>query len=174
MKIIVFDLDETLGFFSQFGTFWELLLQQNSTLTHTDFSELLDLLRTSHDKSYDDLIRCINCQTEHKICFVDDVHHTKMVHDSVYYINVKPYVYMLSCDEIVRRFVNSRHRMLEHVDKNRLFLELKKYSYSEKDSKEYIIDSILSKQIMIHLQDFLNKPKTKDKGIKDKRIKDKR
>ena len=26
MKIIVFDLDETLGFFSQFGTFWELLL----------------------------------------------------------------------------------------------------------------------------------------------------
>ena len=246
MKIIVFDLDETLGFFSQFGTFWELLLQQKIKLTHRDFSQLLDLypeylrpniisilnflkhkkmnqccnkiylytnnqgplswatdiilylehkithnlfdkiipaykignkivepLRTSHDKSYDDLIRCINCQTEHKICFVDDVHHTKMVHDSVYYINVKPYVYMLSCDEIVRRFVNSRHRMLEHVDKNRLFLELKKYSYSEKDSKEYIIDSILSKQIMIHLQDFLNKPKTKDKGIKDKGIKDK-
>ena len=243
MKIIVFDLDETLGFFSQFGTFWELLLQQKIKLTHRDFSQLLDLypeylrpniisilnflkhkkmsqccnkiylytnnqgplswandiilyledkithnlfdkiipaykignkivepLRTSHEKSYNDLIRCINCQTEHKICFVDDVQHAKMVHDSVYYINVKPYIHMLSSEEIVRRFVNSGHRVLEHVDKNRLFSELKKYSYFEKDANEYIIDSILSKQIMIHLQDFLNpkvKVKVKVKGKKN-------
>ena len=236
MKIIVFDLDETLGFFSQFGTFWELLQQENPTLTHKDFSELLDLypeylrpniisilnflkhkkmnnccnkiylytnnqgplswandiilyledkithklfdkiipaykignkivepLRTSHDKSYNDLIRCINCQTEHKICFVDDVHHSKMVHDSVYYINVKPYIYMLSSEEIARRFINSQHRSLENVDKPRLILELKKYSYSEKDASEYIVDTILSKQIMIHLQDFLNTPKMRSK-----------
>lgn len=233
MKIIVFDLDETLGFFSQFGTFWELLQRQKPTLTHKDFSELLDLypeylrpnivsvlnflkhkkmnqccnkiylytnnqgplswaddiilyledkithklfdkiipaykignkiiepLRTSHDKSYDDLIRCINCQTEHKICFIDDVHHVKMVHDSVYYINVKPYIYMLTSEEIVRRFINSGHNALEHIDNNRLFSELKKHSYSEKDANEYIIDNIVSKQIMIHLQDFLNKSKT--------------
>ena len=246
MSYFVFDLDETLGFFSQFGTFWELLLQQNIKLTHKDFSELLDLypeylrpniisilnflkhkkmtqccnniylytnnqgplswatdiilylehkithklfdkiipaykigskiiepLRTSHDKTYDDLIRCINCQTEHKICFVDDVQHSKMVHDSVYYINVKPYMHMLSSEEIVRRFVNSRHHVLEHVDKNRLFSELKRHSYSEKDANEYIIDAILSKQIMIHLQDFLN-PKVKIQARTKEKVKGKK
>jgi hypothetical protein len=236
MKIIVFDLDETLGFFSQFGTFWELLQRQNPTLTHKDFSELLDLypeylrpnivsilnflkhkkmnqccnkiylytnnqgplswandiilyledkithkyklfdkiipaykignkciepLRTSHDKSYEDLIRCINCQTEHKICFIDDVHHVKMVHDSVYYVNVKPYTYMLPSEEIVNRFINSGHHASKHIDNNHLFSELKKYSYSEKDTNEYMIDNIVSKQLMIHLQDFLNKSKMK-------------
>jgi hypothetical protein len=233
MKIIVFDLDETLGFFSQFGTFWELLQRQNPILTHKDFSELLDLypeylrpniisilnflkhkkmnnccnkiylytnnqgpltwvndiilyleykithvlfdkiipaykignkciepLRTSHDKSYEDLIRCINCQTEHKICFIDDVHHVKMVHDSVYYINVKPYMYMLSNEEIIKRFINSQHPLLKQTDNNRLFSELNKYSYTEKDANEYMIDNIVSKQLMIHLQDFLNKSKT--------------
>ena len=237
MKIIVFDLDETLGFFSQFGTFWELLKKQNPALTNKDFSELLDLypeylrpniisilnflkhkkinhscdkiylytnnqgplswasdiilyledkithklfdkiipaykignkivepLRTSHDKSYDDLIRCISCQTEHKICFIDDVHHEKMVHDSVYYINVKPYTYMLPEEEIIKRFINSRHNALERVDNERLFRELKRYSYSEKDASEFIIDNIISKQIMIHLQEFLNKSKTRTKS----------
>ena len=83
-----------------------------------------------------------------------------MVHDSVYYINVKPYIYMLTSEEIVRRFINSGHNALEHIDNNRLFSELKKHSYSEKDANEYIIDNIVSKQIMIHLQDFLNKSKT--------------
>ena len=232
MKIIVFDLDETLGFFSQFGTFWELLKKQNPTLTHADFSKLLDLypeylrpnivsilnflkhkkithhcnkiylytnnqgplswaddiilyletkiahklfdkivpaykignkiiepLRTSHEKSYNDLIRCINCQTHHKICFIDDVYHEKMVHDSVYYINVKPYIHMLPFEEIICRFMHSGHVGMEHVDNTLLLSELNKYSYSEKDAGEYIIDTILSKQIMIHLQDFLHRRK---------------
>ena len=106
-------------------------------------NKIVEPLRTSHDKSYDDLIRCISCQTEHKICFIDDVHHEKMVHDSVYYINVKPYTYMLPEEEIIKRFINSRHNALERVDNERLFRELKRYSYSEKDASEFIIDNII-------------------------------
>ena len=247
MKIIVFDLDETLGFFSQFGTFWELLQQQQQpTMTHKDFTEVLDLypeylrpniisilnflkhqkinnscnkiylytnnqgplswandlilylenkishklfdkiipaykignkiiepLRTSHDKSYDDLIRCINCQTEHKICFIDDVHHEKMVHDSIYYINVKPYTYMLPDEEIIRRFVQSRRQRHGEMglDKNRLLSGMNKYSYTEKDANEFMIDNIVSKQIMIHLQDFLNQRRPRGRERKTKSIK---
>jgi len=246
MKIIVFDLDETLGFFSQFGTFWELLQQQQPTMTHKDFSEVLDLypeylrpniisilnflkhqkinnscnkiylytnnqgplswandlilylenkishklfdkiipaykignkiiepLRTSHDKSYDDLIRCINCQREHKICFIDDVHHEKMVHDSVYYINVKPYTYMLPDEEIIRRFIQLRYQRHGDMglDQNRILSGLNKYSYTEKDANEYMIDNIISKQIMIHLQDFLNQRRLLGRERKTKSIK---
>lgn len=47
MKIIVFDLDETLGYFTQFGIFWDCLNeyfnQLNNTLTQSDFNNILDL-----------------------------------------------------------------------------------------------------------------------------------
>jgi len=49
MKIVVFDLDETLGYFTQFGIFWESLhhfLYENhylKKLSHNDFNETLDL-----------------------------------------------------------------------------------------------------------------------------------
>ena len=47
MKIIVFDLDETLGYFTQFGIFWDCLNeyfnQLNTPLTQTDFNNVLDL-----------------------------------------------------------------------------------------------------------------------------------
>lgn len=53
MKIVVFDLDETLGYFTQFGIFWDCLhnfLNTNKTdnnenikLTQNNFNEMLDL-----------------------------------------------------------------------------------------------------------------------------------
>jgi len=48
MKIVVFDLDETLGCFTQFGIFWDCLQQflykkENKKLTQKDFNETLDL-----------------------------------------------------------------------------------------------------------------------------------
>ena len=42
-KIIVFDMDETLGCFVQFGIFWDALQEYfNYTLTDNDFFEILD------------------------------------------------------------------------------------------------------------------------------------
>jgi hypothetical protein len=47
MKIIVFDLDETLGYFTQFGIFWDCLNayfnKANDTLSQSDFNNVLDL-----------------------------------------------------------------------------------------------------------------------------------
>ena len=47
MKIVVFDLDETLGYFVEFGIFWDCLnrylSKSNSVLTQEDFNEILDL-----------------------------------------------------------------------------------------------------------------------------------
>jgi hypothetical protein len=41
-KIVVFDLDETLGYFSKFAKIWKLL-NQRAKLDQTDFDTLLDL-----------------------------------------------------------------------------------------------------------------------------------
>jgi hypothetical protein len=48
MKIVVFDLDETLGYFTQLGMFWDCLINylkntNNYELTQTDFNQILDL-----------------------------------------------------------------------------------------------------------------------------------
>ena len=48
MKIVVFDLDETLGYFTQYGIFWDSLAEylkkkNKAGLTQTDFDAILDL-----------------------------------------------------------------------------------------------------------------------------------
>jgi hypothetical protein len=48
MKIVVFDLDETLGYFTQYGIFWDSLtnylkIKNKSQLTQSDFHDILDL-----------------------------------------------------------------------------------------------------------------------------------
>jgi hypothetical protein len=48
MKIVVFDLDETLGYFTEFSMFWDSLIKYlklngGHILTQNDFNEILDL-----------------------------------------------------------------------------------------------------------------------------------
>jgi len=48
MKIVVFDLDETLGYFTQYGIFWDSLAsylknKNKKTLSQSDFDDILDL-----------------------------------------------------------------------------------------------------------------------------------
>jgi hypothetical protein len=48
MKIVVFDLDETLGYFTQYGIFWDSLvnyfkIKHKQNLTQSDFDAILDL-----------------------------------------------------------------------------------------------------------------------------------
>jgi hypothetical protein len=48
MKIVVFDLDETLGYFTQYGIFWDSLsnylkIKNKNALTQRDFESILDL-----------------------------------------------------------------------------------------------------------------------------------
>ena len=48
MKIVVFDLDETLGYFTEFGIFWDCLnnyikSENKKALTQENFNDILDL-----------------------------------------------------------------------------------------------------------------------------------
>jgi hypothetical protein len=48
MKVVVFDLDETLGYFTQYSIFWDSLanylkIKNKNALNQTDFDEILDL-----------------------------------------------------------------------------------------------------------------------------------
>ena len=69
--------------------------------------ERVELCRTSHDKSFDDLIRCTKLPENVEICFLDDQYHPKMEHEKVYYINVKPYTYSIPFHVMAERYYKS-------------------------------------------------------------------
>jgi hypothetical protein len=240
MKIVVFDLDETLGYFVELGIFWDCLnrYNNNAILSQEDFNDILnlypeflrpniidiltylkkkkqmkccnkimiytnnqgpkkwanhlisyfesklnnfklfdqiicafkvngkrvELLRTSHDKTYDDLIRCTKLPINAEICFLDDNYFPGMTNRSVYYINIKPYLHDLKFEEVLKRFMEST--VGEKIMKNdnhfnfkaHMMTEFKGYNFTcvEKNEEEYDIDKILGKQIMTHLQTFFN------------------
>jgi len=60
-------------------------------------------MRTTHSKTYNDLIRCTLLPKNAQICFVDNTYHPKMVHERVYYIQPRSYEHGLSGDEMVKR-----------------------------------------------------------------------
>jgi len=240
MKIIVFDLDETLGYFTEFGIFWDCLnnyfKSKNKNLSEYDFNNILNLYpeyirpniinilfylkeskksncchklmiytnnqgpkewsynimhyfenkikyklfdqiisafkvngrkvelsRTTHNKTHKDFIKCTQISENAEICFLDDNYYPEMVHDNIYYINVKPYYYDLPINEILKRFINSGlYKNIIQTKNQKEFEEIilnefKKYNYDyiEKTKEEYEIDKILGKQIMNHLSIFL-------------------
>jgi hypothetical protein len=251
MKIVVFDLDETLGYFTQYGIFWDSLanylkIKNKSQLTQTDFDHILDVFpeflrpniinilkylknkkktncchkmmiytnntgprewarhiisyfegkidyklvdqivaafkingkrveicRTTQNKTHKDLIKCTKIPADAEICFMDDSFYPEMANDNIYYINVKPYYYDLTFEEMLSRFkecdVGEKlvdgdgefdELMIEHI-------KLFKYMVVEKDEKEYEVDKVLGKHIISHLHTFFNRS-TKNRTIKNR------
>ena len=256
MKVVVFDLDETLGYFVEFGIFWNCLQQyfnnhkMKYSLTQEDFNttlelypeflrpnimtllkylmykkkskcchkmliytnnqgpnrwckqlisyfenkinfelfdqiinafkingEVIEFCRTTHDKSFHDLVKCTKIPSNSQICFLDDHYYPEMANDNVYYINVKPYVHDLEIDEMIQRFWNSELR--EKIFAKHKNDEIKKmfeknmndlfepygYMVFEKTKEENNIDKIVSKQILIHLQNFFDQTSTNSQSF---------
>lgn len=262
MKIVVFDLDETLGYFVEFGIFWDCLhkyliqhydISNNHEYSDTDYTielnqqyfnailnlypeflrpniipilnylkqkkqskccqqmmvytnnqgprkwahklinyfeskinyklfdqiiaafkingKRVEICRSSHNKSYKDLIRCTKIPLHAEICFLDDNYFPEMTNQNVYYINLKPYTHDLKFEEMIERFMNTKmYKNILHQEnisdeaRNTYFQKCMmdyyneyNFTYIEKNKKEYEIDQILGKTIMMHLYTFFNK-----------------
>ena len=254
MKIVVFDLDETLGYFTEFGIFWDCLTyylknKNESSLTQSDFDNILDLFpeflrpniinilkylkskkqslcchkmmiytnnngpkewahhiisyfskkinyslfdqlisafkingkvvevcRTTHNKTYNDFIKCTKLPVNSEICFLDDTFYPEMTNDNIYYINVKPYYYDLNFEYMLDKFSKSDigKKIIDNDENfNKIMnerIKTYKYHFMDKDEKEYDLDKIIGKQIIKHLQEFFSKNK-KNKTVRNKKIK---
>lgn len=121
----------------------------------------IELDRTTHDKTLDDLERCAKLHKYTDICFIDDQYHPYMFHEKVYYINVKPYVFSFKYEEMTERYYNAfRDSLLNMIDKNDFINEITgfmnnyKYTITEKNKKELNVDKCISKQMLSHLKYF--------------------
>jgi hypothetical protein len=135
----------------------------------------IELCRTTHNKCHSDLIECTKIPFNTEICFLDDSYYPQMIHKNVYYIKVKPYLHNLKFEDMISRFINSEiGKQLVNEKEQNIFIhslinDFKKYNftYNNKNKDDYEIDVILSKQILLHLQEFFNKTKK----IKDNKSK---
>jgi hypothetical protein len=129
--------------------------------------EIIEVCRTSHRKSYDDFIRCTKLPKDAKICFLDDLQHDEMIHDNVYYINVKPYITTINFNEMVLRLINSKKPLITNLinkysDKkdltNIIVKNMSKYNFKlyNKSDAEQKVDEIIGKTIINHFDTFFN------------------
>jgi len=251
-KIVVFDLDETLGSFVELGIFWDALesyykhnLNNNKLFEVLDLfqtflrpdilkilqfiksqkenkkcdyvmiytnnqgpkswvksiseyfnnkldyelfdkiiaafkvrNKVIEICRTSHEKSVSDLIRCTKIPTNTEICFIDDQYHSLMEEDNVYYINVKPYLYTIPFKDMAENYFD---KYLKNDDKHHdkeAFIKfivdfMKEYNFIVKNKSEIeqSADKVVSKQLFIHLETFFKKGRnnnTRKRKIKKK------
>jgi hypothetical protein len=244
-KVVVFDLDETLGSFGQFGSFCMLLDEyyNDDDKAYNIFNELLDLYpeyprpyilnvlryllqkkkdgkckavmiytnnqgerawvehiktyfetklkskifeqiisafkvdgkivevnRTTHDKTINDFFRCTKLPKDIEICFVDDLFHPRMEDDNVYYIHVKGYKHYLPSSVIIKRFLNSnlakdmKDNQVEREKFTNYMMSRLNYNITEKDKDDQEMDVIISKKMLEHMKGFFKE----DKDDKDK------
>ena len=125
--------------------------------------KIIEMGRTTHDKTYDDLMRCTKLPSNVEVCFLDDQMHSHMEHGQVYYIHVKPYVHQLSVQTLMERFMKS-HALrsttptqmgaADLLHRVSIFMQRFSATHVPKDPMEQEIDRIISKKIMEHLNEF--------------------
>ena len=260
-KVIVFDLDETLGSFGEFYYIWTCLEQINTkyklniNFTQEIFNELLELfpeflrygiltildflntkknacqcykiyvytnnigsphwpgmirhyfdyklksinffdhvicafkvnnvivepLRTTHEKTYQDFIRCSLLPKNTEICFVDDSYYHKMATEKIYYIQPKPYFHGLTSSQIFQRLIHSPFvennilcshppNIVEDIHDNIMRVLLSKCKTCiTKDIEELERDIVVTQKIMYYLKEFFylttRKMKTRKNNI---------
>lgn len=138
--------------------------------------------RTTNDKTMNDLIYCSRLPPDIEVCFLDDLYHSQMTDERVYYIKLQPYYSYISMETFVLRFLNSAlfRNVFDKLDaplsvmpatsasmkKKIISIELHdlfvKYAnglnYDAKKVQKKMnpreIDEIISKYILYHLQQF--------------------
>lgn len=237
MKVIVFDLDETIGNFEQLGILWDSLESTPSfhTLTRTDLFHILDLFpklfrprfftlmkwlkqnrvktaiftnnqgppewvkllaeytsykigkhrafnrivrswktdgkivercRTSHDKRYQDFLKCTGYPKNTKLCFLDDQYHEGMKHENVYYIYLKPYVFHYNFQEMIDKLVMSTlskkllspegtRKHARMVLRNKLSMDAKQSRFRARKTRVHDVDAMISHKVEAHIRHFL-------------------
>ena len=121
----------------------------------------VEICRTSHDKSVKDLVNCTKIPKETKVCFLDDQFHPEMEHDNVFYINVKPYTANIPFKEMSERYYAkySQPDIDPDTFHKKIVAHMNRYNFTvvKKSHEAKKVDRVISKQIVIYLEEFFQK-----------------
>jgi hypothetical protein len=136
-------------------------------------NKIIEMCRTSHEKSVDDLIRCTKIPSNAEICFIDDQYHPLMEKDNVYYVHVKPYMFTMPFEDMATRYfdtymaksfnkddvINNKNLFVNDIVS---FMKTFNFIVRNKSVVEQNADKVVSKQLLIHLEQFFKKGRTKN------------
>jgi len=126
----------------------------------------VELARTTHNKTYDDFIRCTMLPKSTVISFIDNSFFDDMVHRRIYYIQPRSYYHCLSKRDIIDRFLASP--LAKKCPPN-IGLTLNwQMSEFEPSPNNAHVDTIVAQKIMYHLKEFffLMKQKVRTRKIR--------
>lgn len=139
-------------------------------------NKIVELGRSSHNKSCDDFFKCTLLPGDTEICFIDDTIHPHMKNSRVYYICPKPYVHSLHKYEIISRLVQATKKWypFNTLINATLFwsnwFAVHKRSVT-RDSNPLEIDLQISQKLIYHLREFILFGRTKKiKGTRKKKL----
>ena len=134
--------------------------------------------RTTHRKTYSDLLRCTGLPKGTKILFLDDQLHNAMKTPDVTYLHLHPYNYAVPFPHMVHRFINSplgqaipRKRRPQFVRFMVRYLGSKMGQYQYVVRKTHISKRDMQQKAHIEkqLKFFLRRPKKKHKTRRARR-----
>lgn len=125
---------------------------------------IIEPMRTTNKKTYNDLIRCTLIPESTEICFIDNNYYEKMNNEKVYYIQPAPYNHSLSADEIIERFL--KLNLTNNSSLTDLYSILKYDRYIDNNEKDK--NNKVFQKIMYYVKDFfyLSEDKIKTRKIK--------
>ena len=134
--------------------------------------EIVEVKRTTHDKTYADLVRCTNMLGKFEVFFIDDRKHPGMHAENVYVIRVKPYSRHISMQQFITRFKNSRtfHSLKFKAEDFDTYLARatnergRKYTDEERE-----VDDVIGTTILEKLREFFGGENGGDDGGQEPR-----
>ena len=129
--------------------------------------QLVETLRTTNKKTHGDLLKCTRLPKQTQVCFVDNSLHFGMCNETIYYINVKSYIYKLPFRIMVDRFITSTAPRIQALRKCIInekdfytnmvsLLNEYDYKYVKKPTIEYDMDKVISKKLLHYLSRFFS------------------
>jgi len=147
-------------------------------------NKIVEIARTTRDKTYNDFINCTLLPKTTEICFIDNTFYNNMLNEKVYYIQPRAYYHNISMSSIIERFINSKigtkiTNNLSNEEKE----SFKEFLYdwfdiNNESSPKYITnvetDIFVAQKLMYHIKEFFyltqRKNKTRKKTIRLGRI----
>lgn len=116
-------------------------------------------LRTTHDKTYADFLRCTRTPRGTRVCFFDDIIHPYMKHANVFYVNAKGYTNKLPVYISLQRRYRANRALADEAIAHAI------NTYGEdaiggdvKPTTEQDVDVIIGKFMLQHTKDFFKAP----------------
>ena len=139
-------------------------------------NKVLELSRTTQEKTYNDFIKCTLLPRTTEICFVDNTYYKNMENEKVYYIQPVAYYHNVTIKSIIERFIYSTiSNQYNDLFDTKKALEEYLYDWfdtnripTDMPTKNLPLDIFVAQKIMYHIKEFFYLTNRKNKTKKNR------